>query len=558
MDFDKNKFTFETICETIRQFSPCMDDYLYVFDLEQDKYYISENATERFDVKTNLFTNVLEELTKFVYPDDVDVLVQDLEALTRGEKDEHNIRYRWIGKDGQPIWINCRGRMIKDSDQKSIFMVGCVNEIGTKPIADNISGLLTSSAIEKVLTGYCENWKNGYVLRLGIDDFKDINEKFGTEYGDFVLRGVADCIEASLLPGQKVYSMLSDEFIVVDFVYGTQEDAKELYRRIRQELDLFVEKNNYEAVYTISGGVITCQDVKEPDYSEIMKLSQFALSEAKNRGKNQVYIFREEDYQKFLRKRKVLRALRESVAADFAGFELYFQPIVSAENGRLYASEALLRFMLPDGERVSPVEFIPVLEESGLIIPVGKWVLEKAIDMCKTCQESYPGFRVSINLSYVQILKSPITDEIYQHIEDSGIAPQSLIVEMTESGYLENTPSVKRVWNHLKQFGVSIAIDDFGTGYSNLQSIGNMTPHIVKIDRGFTIKALQNQYENQVMTHVIEMVHSLGLTTCVEGIETQEELDQIRKLSPDYIQGYYFGKPCNKATFLEEFVRKTA
>jgi EAL domain-containing protein (putative c-di-GMP-specific phosphodiesterase class I) len=139
-------------------------------------------------------------------------------------------------------------------------------------------------------------------------------------------------------------------------------------------------------------------------------------------------------------------------------------------------------------------------------------------------------------------------------VDDSGMSPESMIMELTESGYLEDSPAVKRVWSHLKNYGVSIALDDFGTGYSNLQSIGNLTPNVVKLDRGFTLKALKNDYENQVMRYVIEMVHSLDLKICVEGIETQEELDRIRLLSPDYIQGYYYGKPCSMEEFLRNFV----
>ncbi len=547
-------YSFDTICEIIQQFASCMDDYPFVYDLQEDRYFLSELASERFALEQTLFSDVETRLMELVYPDDWETLAKDLRALQKGEKQDHNLSYRWMGKDHRPIWINCRGRVLKDENGRPKYLLGCINEIGIKPIADNVSGMLESRAIQDVLTGYYDNWENGYILRFGIDDFKDINEKFGMEYGDYVLHGVANCILDSLLPGQRAYRVVADEFLVMDFMYGSIEDAQELYRRVRTAVDKFIESNQYEAVYTISGGVLTCMDVIEPTYSEIMKISQFALSEAKGRGKNQLYIFHTEDYQKFLRKRALLRELRLSIAGGFEGFRLFFQPIVSASKGEIYASEALLRFQMRNGESVSPMEFIPILEESGLIIPIGKWILEKAIDMCITCQAKLPDFRVSINLSYIQILKSPIIDEIYQHVIDSGLHPYSLIVELTESGYLENTPSVKRVWDNLKKFGVSIAIDDFGTGYSNLQSIGNMMPNIVKLDRGFTVKALQNRYENQLMSHIIEMVHSLDLKICVEGIETKEELEKIRELSPDYIQGFYFGRPCAKEEFVEKFL----
>jgi diguanylate cyclase (GGDEF)-like protein len=547
-------YNFETICEFISHFAVSMNDYLYVMDMSKDEYFISAKAKERFLMEDNHLTNATEMFRALVYPEDLDMLMADVNAMAEGRKTEHNIQYRWLGKNREIIWINCRGRVIPDKNGQMRYLVGCVNEIGKKPLADNLSGFLESSAIEDVIDEYCSQWENGYILRIGIDDFKDINERMGMEYGDYVLHGIAECVSNSLYPGQSAYRVPSDEFMILDFINGNERDALSLYHRIRKAVDDFVACNHYEAVYTISGGIVTCSSIANPSYQEIMKISQFALSEAKKRGKNQAYVFQPEDYEGFLRARDVRRALRKSVENEYAGFQLFFQPIMFADSGKLYAAESLLRFTMPDGEMVSPVEFVPILEDTGLIIPVGKWILSKAIEMCKTVRQVIPQFRVSVNLSYIQILKSPITDEIYEQVDESGLAPESMIMELTESGYLENTPAVKRVWTHLKDYGVYIALDDFGTGYSNLQSIGNLTPHVVKLDRGFTVKALKNEYENQVMRYVIDMAHSLQLKICVEGIETQEELDRVRLLSPDYIQGFYYGKPCCKEDFLKQFV----
>jgi diguanylate cyclase (GGDEF)-like protein len=547
---------FEEFREMIDAFSPCMDDYPFVFDLVEDVYYISEGAKERFCVPDSYFTNATKAFEEFVHPEDLDMLSKDIESMMRKEKTSHNITYRWLGKKREPIWINCRGRVLYDEEGTLHYLIGCVNEVGRKPLADNVSGLLESSAILGFINDFCVNSKAGFILRVGIDDFKDINERVGLEYGDFVLHGVASCVDKALKPGQKAFRVPADEYLIIDFSDGTRKDAEELYRKIRFAVDQFIAENGYEAVFTISGGILDFPAVEKPVYKDMMMHSQFALSEAKKRGKNQVYTFDEQDYQLFLRKKEILKMLRKSVEEDCKGFELFFQPIVHADTGILYAAEALLRFQMPDGERISPGEFIPVLEDSGLIIPVGKWVIREAVSMCTETRKYLPEFKVSVNLSYVQILKSPIADDICRQVEELGLPPESLIVEMTESGFLEYTPPVRRVWNHLKEFGVSIAIDDFGTGYSNLQSIGNLTPNVVKIDRGFTVKALSNDYEKRVLRNIVDMVHSIHLKLCVEGIETEEELAQIRQIGPDYIQGFYFGKPCNREDFLNQFARK--
>ena len=547
---------FELFCGMIEAFDPCMDDYLYVFDAQNDQYYISKKAMKRFALPSFQFTHVLDTHRKFVYEEDIEMLEADLEKIMSGEKLEHNLTYRWMSVDGEPIWINCRGRIIIGADGKPQFLVGCINEVGTKPIADNVSGLLESFAIKDAWNQQDNTMTNGFVLRIGIDNFKTINEKLGVEYGDFIIHEVANCILDCIHEGQMVFRVVADEFMIIDTAGGTAKDAKALYRKVRSVVDHLIRRDNYKAFFTISGGVISGEALEQLDYNELLKYTQFALSEAKARGKNQVYYFQVEDYEKFLRRRKILVELRKAVSNDFEGFDVFFQPIITRGGKDLYAAESLLRFWTSEKETVSPAEFIPILEESGLIIPVGKWVLHRALEMCVKCREKRPDFKVSVNLSYIQILKSNFFKDVTGALEQYKLRPDSLIIELTESGYVENSPVVRKLWEQLKDRGVLIAIDDFGTGYSNLQSIGNMMPDIIKLDRGFTVKALNNNYEHQLMDQIIQLIHSVDLKVCVEGVETMEELTEIERLSADCIQGYYYGKPCEKQAFYKDFVEK--
>lgn len=547
---------FELFCGMIEAFNPCMDDYLYVFDVQNDQYYISKKAMKRFALPSFQFTHVLDTHRKFVYEEDIEMLEADLEKVMSGENLEHNLTYRWMSVDGEPIWINCRGRIIIGADGKPQFLVGCINEVGTKPIADNVSGLLESFAIKDAWNQQHNTMTNGFVLRIGIDNFKTINEKLGVEYGDFIIHEVANCILDCIHEGQMVFRVVADEFLIIDTAGGTVKDAKALYRKVRRGVDHLIRRDNYKAFFTISGGVISGETLGQVDYNELLKYTQFALSEAKARGKNQVYYFQVEDYEKFLRRRKILVELRKAVSNDFEGFDVFFQPIITRGGKDLYAAESLLRFWTSEKETVSPAEFIPILEESGLIIPVGKWVLHRALEMCVKCREKRPDFKVSVNLSYIQILKSNFFKDVTEALEQYKLRPDSLIIELTESGYVENSPVVRKLWEQLKDRGVLIAIDDFGTGYSNLQSIGNMMPDIIKLDRGFTVKALNNNYEHQLMNQIIRLIHSVDLKVCVEGVETMEELTEIERLSADCIQGYYYGKPCEKQAFYKDFVEK--
>ena len=555
MEAENRIFAFDALCELIREFAPCMNDYLYVYDLEQDRYYIAEQALSRFKLPGSLFDDALNTHRKVVYPEDIAILTEDLQALMEGKQLEHNMEYRWLGRDGSPIWIDCRGRLIHTSDGKRLLL-GCINEIGNRSKADNISGLLGESALREHMAALARQ-PQAMFLRLGINEFKLITERHGMEYGNYVLHTVGSCISRCLSGGQTAYHLMPDEFMIVDFSGADTAAMDSLYQRIRLSVAEAVTEQQYKAVYTVSAGLVrleTSGDTPAPDTEEILKRSEFALAEAKIRDKNQLYIFLSEDYSRFLRARYIRSCLRKALEDDFKGFDLFFQPIILSNGEKLFAAEALLRFRTQEGENIFPKEFIPILEESGLIIPVGRWIIRTALATCKKIRRQYPEFMISVNLSYIQLLNSPLFEDITAALKDAGLPPSCLIVELTESGRLEDTASVRNIWEKLKAIGVCIALDDFGTGYSNLINIGDLRPSIVKIDRSFTLKALCNTYEYELLIHIIRMVHSIGLNLVVEGIETLDELQYITALNPDYIQGYYYSRPCPENEFFQKYM----
>lgn len=539
----------------IELYNSTMDDFLYFYDLVNDIYCISSSAVERFRMPAQTFGNATEELRKVVYPGDFDMLYDDLMEVKAGEKDIHNIEYRWLDKEGHVIWINCRGNVVKNKKGDSCFLIGCINEIGKNQKADNVSGLLRESGLCKEITEKEQSGLSGFMLRIGIDRFKEINENKGMEYGDMILRKTAECIKKVISPEQKLYRIMADEFMVVDFTGQTEEQARKLYKKIRRKIDKFIESNGYEVFYTVSAGVLEFHTVEDRGYVNLMKLTEFALNEAKQRGRNRCYTYRAEDYEAFQRKRRLIHLMRQAVNNDFEGFEAYFQPIVDIRERTLHGAETLLRFKTEETGPVSPMEFVPMLEESGLIIPVGKWVLHQAMAACKEIQKKIPEFCISVNLSYVQILKSDILTEIEAGIEEYGLSPGSIVVELTESGKIEANVNFHKFREGLKKNSVSLALDDFGTGYSNFHYLYHLSPDTIKIDRSFTLKALRYEYEYNILKHMIAMSHGIQLKLCVEGIETEEELAKICEMDPDFIQGYYFGKPCTLEQFYKEHLQ---
>lgn len=580
MDPIMNSFSREQMEYIVELFNPCMDDYLYVFDLQKDCYKISKHATERFLLPGDNFDDAAKAHHAFVYSEDQSRLDDEFRRIMSGEIVFHNMHYRWLDRAGKPVWINCRGRVLNDADGKPHFLVGCINEIGQKQKADNVSGLLGESSLSAYVEQFEDGLPDGFFLRIGIDDFRDINGDFGMEYGDYILKSTADCIAENIKPSQRLYRILADEFMVVDFSGGDMEAATELYKNIRKSLDTFIEENGYKSVFTISAGAVDTAKTSGT-YENIMKLSEYALNTAKDQGKNRCYIYMQEDYDVFLRKKQITRQLHHAVNHGFEGFETYYQPIVDTKTRRLVGAEALMRFSMPerceDGEtkkeavcvgedghdadekvhweRISPVEFIPLLEETGLIIPAGKWMLHQAISTCSRWQKYIPNFRININLSYVQVMKSRVLTEILTALRLYGLEPSAVGIELTESGYLDTNTHFQKLWDGLKKNGVLVILDDFGTGYSNLHCLGDLRPNYIKIDRSFTLKALNNQYEHDLMTQIITMTHKLDLTICVEGIETEDEFAKISELDPDYIQGFLFGKPQPAEEFYENLIK---
>jgi len=554
MEKEIKGITVEEFKKIIDVLDPCMDDYLYIMDMQNDFYCISENAVERFELPASQFDDAGKHLNNLVYPDDRQLLNADLDRIVNEGQRFHNLQYRWMGKNGKPLWINCRGRVLTDDAGNAKFLVGCINEIGIKQKADNVSGLLRAENLQEEIGISGEGKLKGFLIRLGIDNFKEINENKGLEYGDMIIGKTAECIQSVLLPKQKLYRVVADEYIVLDSENRSMEEAVELYNEIQHKLSQFIEERCYEVFYTISAGILDFGVVENHKYHNLMKLSEFALNEAKNRGKNKYYIYDNEDYKAFLHKKELISLMLWSVNHDFEGFEAYFQPIMDIKANKLCNAETLLRFHNEKLGMISPAEFIPLLEESNLIIPVGRWVLEQAMAACSRIQKSIPDFRVSVNLSYIQVLKSNVLEEIQNGLEKYQLRPESVIIELTESGFLESNSFFFNFCEGLREHGIPLALDDFGTGYSNFHYLYNLNLSTIKIDRTFTVKALNNQYEHNLLQHMSDMVHDVNLKLCIEGIETKEELERICKIEPDYIQGYYFGRPCPLNQFLEQFV----
>ena len=556
MSFDAYKILDEIETGSlIDLIAPCMDDYLYIIDLKNDTLRTSQSAAERFMLPDKFVNNAIAHLRKLVYEKDRKLFENHKRKIYDGNEKRYNLLCRLMNSKNLPVWINCRGDVINDEAGKPRYIIGCMNETGARQRADNISGLLGEKEMAAYLYSQPKEKLSGYFIQFGIDDFGTINNVQGQIYGNYILKRVAECIAECLSSGQRIYHLVADQYMLVDMLSKSQDDVVQLFNRIGERIDEFIVDENYKSIFSVSAGVTDISTLAE-GAEECRKKSDFSLKSAKKRGRGSIYFFEDEDYKASLRKNTILSALRSATVNDFEDFEVYYQPILDSNGDRIIGAEALLRFFMHSDdavEMVSPVEFIPLLEESRLIIPVGEFVLDEAAKMCREMQQYIVDFRVNINVSYIQIMRVKMANKILTAIKANHLRPESICIEMTESGFMDMTPYFCRFRKRLEDNKIQFIIDDFGTGYSNLRYISEMNPDYVKIDKDFTARAMSSEKDYELFRKIIEMVHSINVKICIEGIEKEEWACAMKEIHVDYMQGYLYGRPCEKGVFLKEY-----
>lgn len=531
------------------------DAYMFILDLTSDIYMLPEKAVKRFPFHSTMIENCTETLKKIIHPSDYEMVLADIKKCRLGEQDTHTLEYRWLDRMNRVVWISCRGTVVTGAEGRRL-LIGTVSELGKKAKADNITGLRRETRFrlntESLLRDRPASIR--YMMRMGIDNFKEINEKEGIEAGDEVLRELAECILKTVDESVDVYRLMADEFMIVDAGTSERQNPRTVYKQIQGTIASMAKSKEYSRFYTVSAGVLE-GDFSGRTVEEIMRYTEFSLNEAKRGGRNQMTIFEQASYEVYLKRLDIRKALRQDINNDFRGFEVYYQPIVSTSDYKLVGAEALLRWQNDKYGKMSPAVFVPILEESGLIIPVGRYVLWEAARTCKRWKQYIPAFHIHVNLSYVQLYRSDLMMDVERCIQEIGIEPESLVLELTESGYIETNEQIKSLFKDLKAKNIDLALDDFGTGYSNMRYLKEIDVKTVKIDRSFVVQALQNDYDFNIISHIIDMVHSLGSAVCMEGIEEKEELSKMMATKPDMIQGYYFGKPSPPEQFEENFLK---
>ena len=410
---------------------------------------------------------------------------------------------------------------------------------------DELSGLpnrlLFRQLLEQAIRDANRERKSIAVLFIDLDRFKLINDTAGHDSGDIVLRQVAGRLRQCLREADLLSRFGGDEFAAllreIDDPEAARATAQRVLTAVAQPYDINGE------TYHLSASVgISIYPGDSPDATALLRNAELAMYRAKDQGKNNFQFHSPQMNARSLEYVVLERSLRRAIELD--EFLIHFQPQFDLADGRIVGAEALLRWNLPEVGMIPPGKFIPLAEETGLIVPIGRLVLLRACVAAKEWRASgLEDFRVAVNLSPRQFNQSELVIDIINILEDSGLPPQNLELEITESMVMSNPERATAILRELRAVGVHLAIDDFGTGYSSLGYLKSFPVHTLKIDRSF-IKDVPADPDDVAITHaIIAMGHSLRLDVVAEGVETAEQLAFLREHGCDYMQGFLVGKP---------------
>lgn len=442
-----------------------------------------------------------------------------------------------------------------DITDKKIYQ----KKIEQQAYTDFLTGLYNRLCCERDLAWHIDmakvNGKRGALLYLDLDDFKHINDGLGHQYGDVLLKAISHSLQRIEGIANTCYRMGGDEFVIIipteyfPKVSLIIDSIKNIFAK-----PWFLKDADYYC--TMSMGVVEFPAAGD-SVQDLIKKADIAMYEAKKSGKNRVAEYTNNIDSSSNKRLDMEKNMRDATVQGYKEFEVYYQPIIdiSVDGNPCSGAEALIRWNSHELGFVPPADFIPLAEYLGLINPIGNYVLLEACRACKKWNDNgHPNYKVNVNLSVVQLLQTDITDIVEKALEDTGINPRNLTLEVTESLAINDMQRMKEILFKIKELGVRIALDDFGTGYSSLNHIREIPFDVIKVDQSFVVDLAEDAYSQSFIKMVGELASTIGVSLCVEGIETQEQYHVLEGMRVRLIQGYFFDRPMPQNKFETKYV----
>lgn len=551
----ESELRFRQLAENIREVfwlsSPGWDEFFYISPAYEDVW--GQNA-EALYKNPRLWIEV-------VHPDDrqqvIDDITDNIKVCTEFRE------YRIIKPGGEILWVKATAYPIYDTDGTVVRIAGVAEDITRQKetseqilhqahydaLTDLPNRFLSLDRLTQLINEARRNNETVAILFLDLDDFKKINDSLGHEAGDKLLIEVANRLKNVIRSGDTVGRLGGDEFITLLGNLSDASDARPIAENIINSFRDAFNIDDRELMMTISVGISVFPEDGD-DASELLRKADSAMYHSKGLGRNTYSYFTDEMNKEVSRR----LALEEQMcgALERGEFKVLYQPKLDLNSSKIMGAEALLRWHNPALGHLSPIEFIPIAEQTGLIAAIGRYVLAEALKATRQWHQALNrDFCIAVNLSPRQFRDTNLVLFIEQTLRESGIAAHCLEMEITEGVLMSGHNYVKDTLDKLSDLGVSIAMDDFGTGYSSLSYLRKYPFTVLKIDRSFVSDVTTDSADRELTNASISMAHGLKLKVVAEGIETEEQLSTLKEMGCDLGQGYLFGKPVPEADFTE-------
>ena len=482
-----------------------------------------------------------------VHSEDRTRVKAELDAHCRGETEHFETELRMLHEDGGFRWMLCRGLAIRNREGKALRVAGSLTDITEGKVADALTGLpnrlLFRDRLHHAIQRYLQDSpRTCAVLYLDVDNFKLINDSLGHSFGDELLMAVARRIENCMRSSETLVARLGgDEFAILVEGVTHGETVRAMAERIIESIARPFSFHGRE-VFTSTSIGIAIANGSGGGAEDLLREADTAMYQAKSQGRNRYQVFDPNMKERVTRRMELENDLRRAIERD--ELQLYYQPIIALATGEIFAFEALVRWQHPVHGLVNPEQFIFIAEETGLIVPLGRWVLDEA---CRQVafwqQQGRAELTVSVNVSSRQLSNRDFLGEVSFVLERTAIPPHTLKLEITESTIMENPEAGAAMLSELRKLGVRVGIDDFGTGYSSLASLHRLPLDVLKIDRSFVMKMEESPENTAIVRTIMTLAESLRLAVIAEGIETKQQRDMLHAMNCTYGQGFLFSRP---------------
>jgi len=535
------------------------NDGLWDWNFENDRVFFSPRWKSMLGFSVDDVGDSPREWFDRIHPDDRPPFRRHLDAHLSGSTEQLEFEHRMRNLDGGYIWVLARGVAVRDENGKPYRMAGSQTDITARKRAehqlqhdalhDSLTGLANRVLfVDRLACALADLQRQASphfaVLFFDLDRFKNVNDSLGHSMGDKLLVGIARRLEHFLRPGDTVARLGGDEFAVLIHRVDDASGAIHVADRIQDVLSMNFSIDGHDVMVTASIGIAhSSTGYSSPE--EILRDADIAMYRAKAEGKARYEIFDRDMHQSAVALLKLETELRRSVHRG--DFLMNYQPIVSLGNTcHIVGFEGLVRWQHPERGIVAPANFIAIAEETGLIVPLGWWVLRESCRQTRRWQEQFPSdppLWISVNMSGKLFMKSNMVDELLGILEETGLEPRDLRIEVTENVVMDHADLAIRNLMELRALGIQLSIDDFGTGYSSLSYLQRFHYDQLKIDRSFVSQLGSRGDSRAIVETILNLANSLGIGVVAEGIETADQVDHLRKMQCPHGQGFWFSRP---------------